>query len=108
MLLLFVTYFHHVFEALTAVFSMVLQKALATSVLTTELQQPSTSKTFTLYLYCWVVPLAAVLYSTETTNYVPSERLFGVDWKHLHLRRRAIIVWIEKALSSQLSSSDPS
>ncbi len=38
--------------------------ALATSALTTEQQQPTTSKTSIFYL-CWVKPLAAVSYSTD-------------------------------------------
>ena len=37
-------------------------------------------------------------YTQETTNYVPSEHLFGVDRKHLFLRRGAIISGLKKIL----------
>ncbi len=39
--------------------------ALATSALTIELRQPTTSMTFTFYLYTVALPLAAVSYSTD-------------------------------------------
>ncbi len=51
-------------------------QALATGALTTELRQPSTSKTLTFFLY--TVEQYCLLQSRtqQTTNYVPSEHLF--------------------------------
>ncbi len=82
--------------------------ASATSALTTELRQPSTSKTLTFFLYTVESYRLPQSHTQQTTNYVLSEHLFGVNRKHLPLQRGAIILWITKALTSQLSSSDPS
>ena len=73
--------------------------ALATNAVTTELWQPSTSKTHTFFLYTIEYYRLLKSHTQQTTNYVPSVHLFGVspeippppEWSHN--------LWIKKGFN---------